>query len=336
MAMVCPQCNASHEQRLQCPRCDARLVFKETGAESSSRARPGSWQQTAWGRILIGLMLAQGIYHGLRHLCVAGLLASEGSQPIDVWNSLSGFVLLQTLQIIALLIGGVLAGAGQRQGVLHGAVLGVWNGVLVLLVQPEQPEELNALPMYALPLFQSILGALAGWIGSRIWQPLTPAIAPGASRQLLKAVRKQHKNVFAGPVFWTRVIVGACLAVSGALSAGKFLDRMIWLSDYMLTPESQLHKQVVTWEISALAILAGGMLAGASMKNGAKQGLACGLVTAVILVGIRLATPDPPSFFELAASMFGPVILGIMGGAFGSQLLPPLAPRPRRRNLDAA
>jgi hypothetical protein len=35
----------------------------------------------------------------------------------------------------------------------------------------------------------------------------------------------------------------------------------------------------------------------------------------------------------LAASMFGPVILAIIGGGFGAQLLPPLPPA-RTRSLD--
>src|SRR5258708_36831639 len=108
MAMVCPQCKSSHEQRLQCPQCAVRLVFQDTGSGSGSLGSSIAWQQTAWGRILIGLLLAQGIYHGLRHLCVAGLLATQGSEPAGLWNSLPGFLLLESLQVVALLIGGLL------------------------------------------------------------------------------------------------------------------------------------------------------------------------------------------------------------------------------------
>jgi hypothetical protein len=131
------------------------------------------------------------------------------------------------------------------------------------------------------------------------------------------------------------VIIGACLGVTGAISAGILLQKIIWISEYALTPQSQLHAQVVTWEISSLAILMAGAVAGATTKNGAKQGLATGMAVAVILLGIRMASPDPPSFFILTLSMFGPVILGTMGGAFGSQLLPPVS-RQYKRDLDAA
>jgi len=224
---------------------------------------------------------------------------------------------------------------GQRQGAVLALCWGVWNGVLVLLVQPELPEELSDLPLYGLPVLQSLVGAIAGWMGSYIWQPMSPATVPGVSRQVLKAVKKQQTKLFAGPISWPRVIMGACLGVAGAISAGLVLQRIISISEYTLSPQSQLHAQVVTWEISSLAILAAGALAGATTRNGAKQGLATGMAISVILLGIRLSEPDPPSFFVLAASMFGPVVLGFMGGAFGSQLLPPVA-RPRKRGLDAA
>src|ERR1700682_3912515 len=135
MAMVCPQCHGAYEQRLECPRCEVPLSFHEGGSGGHSLSRPGNWQQTAWGRILIGLILAQGIFHGLRHLCVAWLLASEGSEQNELWGTIPGLILLQSLQVVGLLVGALLAGAGQRQGAVYGAVLGVWNGVFLVVVQ---------------------------------------------------------------------------------------------------------------------------------------------------------------------------------------------------------
>src|SRR5205814_3003383 len=87
MAMVCPQCQAAYEQRLQCPRCDVRLSFQERHSEAAPPAAASGWQQTPWGRIAIGLILAQGIFHGLRHLCQAGLLASDPSEQVAFWES---------------------------------------------------------------------------------------------------------------------------------------------------------------------------------------------------------------------------------------------------------
>src|SRR5207302_5630448 len=143
-------------------------------------------QHTPWGRILIGLLLAQGLYYGLRHLCVAGLLATGLIDGETLWASIEGQLLIQSLQVVSLFFGGVFAGAGQRHGAVYGAVLGVWNGVFLVLVQPvllraEQVQFFNTVSLYGQPLLQGALGCLAGWVGGRIWQPLTPAAEPGGS-----------------------------------------------------------------------------------------------------------------------------------------------------------
>src|SRR5262245_19476335 len=112
MAMLCPQCNQSFEQRLHCPQCGRRLVYQNAAPSNKPAAPFSGWQQTPWGRILIGLVLAQGLFFGLRQLFAAGLLASAGEEPADFWATLTGLMVLQGLQLVGLLIGGVLAGAG--------------------------------------------------------------------------------------------------------------------------------------------------------------------------------------------------------------------------------
>src|SRR4051794_32429186 len=112
MAMVCPQCKASFDQRLQCPHCEVRLVYQEGGEQRarSPSPSPRGWQQTPWGRIFIGLLLAQGMYYGLRHLCVAVLLATGATDPETLWASLEGQLLIQGLQVASLFLGAVFAG----------------------------------------------------------------------------------------------------------------------------------------------------------------------------------------------------------------------------------
>src|SRR5262245_38388646 len=213
MAMVCPQCNGSFEQRLQCPHCDIRLVYQEGRAAPRAALLSSSWQQKPWGRVLIGLVLAQGLYHGLRHLCSATLLG-VGVSANELWNSLNGLLLDQGLQVAALCVGGSLAGAGQRAGVVYGAVVGVWNGVLLLAVNPEQASRSQGVVLYGLPVLQAAFGALAGFMGSRIWQPLTPATNPNeAARKAPKPPSEPRPNLFDGPIAWFRVSLGPALAV---------------------------------------------------------------------------------------------------------------------------
>lgn len=328
MAMVCPQCSGIFDQRLECPRCDARLVFHEGEAPPEVGGSATGWQYTVWGRLLIGLVLSQGIYHGVRHLTVAGVLAT-GGDPLELWSSPTGFLLLQLMQLVGLFVGGLLAGAGQRQAVICGLVLGAWNGVLVVLIQPAMSEQFSALTLYAVPLVQASLGALAGWMGGTIWRPVTPVSA--RTSRSVAPVRHEKLKLFVGPIYWTRVAMGSAVAVCGALWAGVLLERVVpRLSNYALASTSTLQTEIMTWEIVALAILTGGTLAGASTRNGLTQGLAMGIATSVILFGVRLGTPNPPSFLVLVVSMFGPVMLGTLGGGFGAQLLPPVVShRPR-------
>ena len=86
MAMVCPQCASSYEQRLQCPTCGVRLLYDFRGPKPAAQAAAVRWQQTPWGRILIGLVLAQGLYFGLQHLLhgPAGSPEQPGPARVDL------------------------------------------------------------------------------------------------------------------------------------------------------------------------------------------------------------------------------------------------------------
>src|SRR5207249_3228886 len=77
------------------------------------------WQQTPWGKILIGLILAQGLSFGLLQLLTAGFLAT--GDGADAWHTLWGLVLRHAIHAVSLLIGGALTGAGQRRGIAYGA-----------------------------------------------------------------------------------------------------------------------------------------------------------------------------------------------------------------------
>src|SRR5438309_8971189 len=100
MAMVCPQCNTSYEQRWQCPLCETRLLFDHARRlPASTFERSLSWRQRPWGRIIIGLVLAQGLYYGLRHLATAGLLAFQGREAVEqMGTSAAGILWLQGIR----------------------------------------------------------------------------------------------------------------------------------------------------------------------------------------------------------------------------------------------
>jgi hypothetical protein len=338
MAMVCPRCHVGFDQRLACPHCEVRLVWHEGAGRARGMFAAAGWQHTPWGRIFIGLLLAQGLYYGLRHLCVAALLATRLFDGETLWTSLEGQLLIQGLQVVSLFIGALFAGAAQPHGAVYGTILGVWSGVFLVLVQPvliraEQVHFLNTVSLYGQPLLQGALGCVAGWLGGRIWQPPTPVTERGAARKPAKVSARAAISLFTGPVAWGRVLIGTAVAVGGTLWAGTILDLVMQVSGNSLSPGSELQARLVTWEITALAMLGGSAFAGATTRNGFKQGLAVGLATAVVLLGIRLASTSPAPLPVLVMATVGPVILGIGGGGFGGQLLPPVLHAPRRRSF---
>jgi hypothetical protein len=333
--MVCPQCHGSFSQRLQCPTCGVRLEYhamRRTAAGGAERS--GAWQQAPWARIFIGLLLAQGLYYGLVHLCKAGLLVVNDGAARDVWLTLSGLLLLQALQAVGLLVGGSLAGAGQMRGLLYGGVVGAMNGVIFIVVEFQNAELFTPVALYGQPVLQIAFGAAGGFVGSLIWKPIriSGAAAPNAPQA---TGRSKATLLFAGPVAWPRVLAGAALAVAGATWATVILDLVVAAGEGKLTIDSSMQAHLVTWEITALAMFVGSALAGATTGNGLKQGLCVGVGTAALLMGFKFGAPSL-QLDNLALTAGSALLICLVGGWFGSQLFPPIVDYVRRKGLGAA
>jgi hypothetical protein len=336
MAMVCPRCETVHEQRLQCPGCGDRLQYPETPRRVATAEAPAErWQDLIWGRVFVGLLLSQGFFYALRHLATGLMLAFEPpSDPSDESGVLFGLVLSQVLQVAALLVGAGLIGSGQRHGAALGAVVGVWNGVLAGLAPRAAGQPFSTVALYGDPLLQTMLGALAGWAGSVIWEPLIVLEPRAPRRAARRAPPRQRIPLFAGKIAFVRVLLGTLLAVAGALSASAVLALIARLNDSELATSATILDNLVTWEVKALALLAGGVLAGSNSSNGLKQGLCAG-----IAVGLTLAALEPHSqeeWFEMVGFMLiGSIALCLLGGWFGSQVFPPVITR-KRHSLESS
>lgn len=333
MSMVCPQCSTTYEQRLQCPLCGARLLFHDARRlNDRGSGPPMRWQQQPWGRILLGLVLAQGLFYGLRHLLTGVLMAVQGREAVaQMWSAASGILLLQGVQIVCLLLGAIFAGGGQRQGLFLGGMVGAWNGVLSVLLLPSPAQVLTTIAVLGQPLLQAVIGAVGGWIGSAFWKPL-PAVSTEAAPPPKRGILRRHMNLFVGPVAWFRVGVGAILAVAGTLMATLFLEKMLDLSHGALATADDFQDRLITMEIKAMALLLGGTLAGATTTNGLKQGLCVGLMTTVVLIGIEINFVE--RWIQVAAlTTVSAFCLGSVGGWFGSQLFPPIVKSRRDRGL---
>jgi hypothetical protein len=336
MAMVCPQCQGSFSQRLQCPTCGTRLeYYASRRAAAGSPEKPGAWQQAPWARIFIGLLVAQGLYYGLMHLCKAGLLVVNDQAARDVWVTLSGLLLLQGLQALGLLIGGGLAGAGQWRGLLYGGIVGAMNGVIFIVVEYQYAELFTPVALYGQPILQTAFGAAGGFVGSLIWRPISLPLGPAVPAGMRAQYPTKASTLFAGPVAWPRVLAGAALAVAGATWATVILDLVISAGEGKLTIDSSLQAHLVTWEITALAMFVGSALAGATTSNGLKQGLCVGVGTAAMLVAFSFGAQHL-QLDNLALTTGSALVICLVGGWFGSQLFPPVVDYGGRKRLGAA
>ena len=332
MSMLCPQCHRSFSQRLHCPNCGVRLVYREArhGGSQDADGIPASWQQTPWGRLVVGLLLAQGLDYVLSHLCTAGELAGS------VWATLTGLIVRQALQAVSILAAGLLTGAGQRRGLLFGAVVGVWNAVVFTLIQLGTGQSLTTIDLFGEPVLQVAFGALGGLAGSFIWQPVPPIPVGTQPRKPLPMIPlRRSPSSFSGPVAWARVLTGITVAVGGVFWVDVIRDSVLEASEGKLQIDTHLQAELVTWEISALAMMAGGALAGATTRNGSKQGLCVGMGTATVLLGIRLATSTQTPQM-LVVMVFSAVALSFVGGWFGGNLLPPVYRTAHRKRVSAA
>jgi hypothetical protein len=339
MSMVCPTCDVVHEQKLTCPTCGGRLHYRSAGERPRPVGPGGRWLHSAWGRLLLGLVLAQGLTYAFRQLYTALELAFHDQLILNDADP-RVYVLLQGLQLTALVVGGVLAGGGQRAGAFLGALLGVANGALLLAFHPG-PAASAPVAWVSQPLLHGVFGGVAGWIGASVWKPLPAPAGPAASRLVarLGAARKAL-SLFAGRVAWVRVAVGASLAVFGSLFATLMLELAVHAADsrgYVATPAYEIQymrDRILTWEVKALAILAGAALAGVNTRNGFKQGLFVGVLVVLVLSG-ALAAQGQATLAILAGTVISALCLSIVGGWFGSQLLPPVVSARRPRGVGA-
>lgn len=337
MSMVCPQCSQVFAQQERiCPTCSVHLLFYAPIAPSAtdeSRLEDSSsqWQHTSWGRIIVGLMLAQGLALGLKQLLTAGLLAGGEGAANALWGTLAGLALLHSLHAIGLLIGGALAGAGQERGTTLGCLVGLGNGFIFMLLQPQNQQLLPDLTYYSQPLLHVLFGAMGGWIGQAIWAP-TPRLVLPESRSSAVAPPTFEMRWLHGPIAWGRVIAGATIMTCGVVWSNMIMNWMIDASQGALNVTTHFQAKLISWEIAGLTMIIGACLAGATTWNGTKQGLCVGIGGAVLYLGYQLATPT----IQLETAVFAVTCmlgLGLAGGWFGGQLFPPVGHGRRARRI---
>ncbi len=339
MPLVCPQCKQLFEENGVCPLCNVVLLYHAQNLQTEPapapvKDEPSQWQQTPWGKILIGLILAQGLNFGLRHLLTAGSLAL--GDDAEVFDTKWGIVLHHAILGFSLLIGGGLSGAGQSRGIIYGAMVGLASGIFSLFMHGHQSESFSSMLVYAEPVIHLATGAIGAALGMLIWQP-TPRIPElengGTSTPIpIPSIGFSLGKAFNGPVHVGRVCAGAFLVVIGVVWSHAIFEFLIRASNGNLMA-TKLQAQLVSMEISALVVLMGAGFAGAATRNGLKQGLCVGLAASAIVLGVQIS--NPKFVFEAVVLTLGGIItVSLIGGWFGGQLFPPIDPSKRKRRFS--
>jgi hypothetical protein len=324
MAMLCPSCGKSFEQQqASCPACAVALVFRNDSPRTSSfdLTRAGSdWSTTPWIRLLMAVLLAQGLYYALFSVMRAGVLALGN-------EDLFSFVTWQALQLTAVTLGGMVAGAGQRNGMINGAVVGIWNGAIFLVVESFSGQSFSFVQVYSLPMLHTAFGALGGLLGGWSWPPPIEFRRPIARPPSSMLVHRSLPKLLTKHVHWARVLAGVAIAVGGYIYAETLLDLTRQMAYMRRSYHSALHDDLMTWELRVLALIVGGAFSGSCTFNGSVQGAWVGLLSCILLTGLRLGYY--PGKFDSLLWMMGLVLaVPFFGGWFGGKLLPPLLPEP--------
>ena len=309
---------------------------------------------TPSGRAFVGTVVALGLYLGLRKLTTGWVLATFDSDE-RWWLSAEALTTVFTLQVIAAGFGAVLASAGRARGIGLGAAVGGLCGGLFLAAEIAAGASPTQLVLLLQPLLLAVAGAIAGAVGAWVWAAVpefdmpAPLVKKRSSIELLNDTPSDTGR----PTIWYRVLIGAMIIVAGMALAEKARGAAEKASGGMLKVSSRGQGKFMSWQIAALAVLAGGAFAGACTGAGIRHGIFTGVlgslgVTTLGLVRGEYSQPeeyilkwlnlaggaqDPAGLIGVAG---GVLIAAFVGGWFGGQLFLPLAPlHMRTRRLHA-
>jgi hypothetical protein len=321
----------SFEQALHCPTCGSALVFhapRKPGFNYAELAR--GWQHTDWGRFFIGIGLAQGLFYGL-YLLIKSIFVAAYGEPFSSASMppMTEVVCVQALQLFGLLVGSVIAGVARRQAIVLGVYIGVANAILSYIFGQWPIQAINTPIYFAQPFLQIVVGGIGCIVSSLIWKPLAVVTLPETPSRMAKrlgAKRPRVWKVLAGPVSWLRVLIGVAVGISGYMTVRYILEAALNVSD-KFSMDDTMQESMLLWALRAVALLLGGIVAGAGTVNGLKQGLMAGMFSGAVMNVIMVSRNSKPEVVVL--SLLLSFALSLIGGWFGGQLLPRVVVRKR-------
>ncbi|HEY1190364.1 MAG TPA: hypothetical protein VGE74_22210 [Gemmata sp.] len=359
MQLFCPACHAAFAGTQRCPRCGGLLLLPhETTAVVPHPKEPPPPRPvpSPLGRIVVGAVLALGLYLGLRKVAV-GVVLAVAPNPDAWWNSLEGLSAVGALQIATVIFGAVLAAAGRIGGFVFGATVGAVCGALFLGAEIAAGAPPRDLVLYIQPAVLLVVGGIAGVFASRVWGAVPAVELPVPDPHKLSSTRfaVAAPPTDGRPTLWARVLVGAAVMVVSVVCADQLRKGMQKYSEGTLKVSSVGQARFITWQIAMVGMLTGAGLAGASTGAGTRHGALAGGLAGVGVLGATAARGEalvpvqywlgqlslgelaPTEPAAVAGALVGVALTGLLGGWLGGSLFQPLIPehmRGLRTGLD--
>jgi hypothetical protein len=353
MLLFCPDCQAAFTGVSRCPRCGGLLLMPDEAPQvtgSTGRAPDPIEPSSPLGRAVVGTVVALGLYLGLRKVSIGVVLASLHKAE-SWWESSEALTTVFLLQLFSASFGAVLASAGRARGIALGGFVGVVCGILFLGAEVAEGAPPTQLVLLLQPVLLTVCGAIAGAVGAWVWAAVpdldmpAPLVKKSSSIELLQ----DSPSDTVRPTRWIRIVLAAAFIVAGMAVAEKARYGAEKASGGLLRVESRSQGKFMSWQIATLAVLIGGAYAGASTGAGLRHGLYAGVLAGIgggvvimtrggftqpeeyLLKYMNLPASGPGDPVAVMGIGFGVMVATVVGGWFGSQLFPPLAPAHMRR-----
>jgi hypothetical protein len=331
MRGFCTKCGRTFGEQMLCPLCGVQLETDAAAASAVPLTVPFADDSPDGPsfprRLAFGVVTLFGLYQGLKHLALAGVLVHTGAAVLSSDSRLS-------LLITATLMSSIVAGTVNRRAEATGLLLAFAGaaGFLGPDLMPggELPDEW----LIGVPTLMVLIGVVGGFAGRLMVPPAPnlPSFGRLDSRVVVKVRRKPVR------IAWVQVIFGVAISVAGSVYADEIRQA---LSSVLAGGGGSFGaRSLVGWQVSALAALVGGGAAGFNSRAGFVQALFAGLLSGVGSALALSAQHGPESspvidFWAGQLNTKGGVALSLLavgvstcvatglGGWLGSHLFPP-------------
>jgi hypothetical protein len=350
MFLFCPKCNAQHSATGRCPRCSSRLLSPVEAAEIIPNKAPTAAPKTQirstfLRRVVVGVLLALGFHLTLREWAMAVLGALHMPTEPESWDGVNF-----ALRALSTVVGAVVAGAGRKRSFSTGAIVGAASLAGYLLLDQFPHLQFEFWPIVKGTSFV-VVGCLLSYLGGLIWPPpveLAEPVSPRNSSMLKLKPEHSGDREEKIPTQWVQLMIATTLIACSLMLAARLSNSVLAITPNLgeVLKDPQVLPRLQT-QLAGLMMLVAGLIAGSGTAAGLRHGLIAGVVGALAMVGITVATnPEPFRIGQYVATLFGweagstnvlmaigagAFLLALVGGVLGGSIFPRVIKQRRRR-----